>query len=338
MPTIISLAASIQSFFDRHLVSQRGLSGHTVLTYRDAIKLLLEFATQRCRKSCTDLAVEDLSAEMVRQFLDHLERSRHNCVHTRNNRLAAIHAFFRYLATIEPRYLARCQAVLAVPFKRHAQPVPEYLERNEVLSILQHIDNRTLLGQRDDALLRLLYNTGMRAHELVTLDINHVRFSRPYHVRIHGKGHKERTCPLWRETIQALKAYVERRAARFTDATPLFVNSEGERLTRFGLLYLVRRWVEKAAKDCPSLLTHKVTPHTFRHTTAMHLLQSGVDLNMIRSWLGHASIDTTHGYVEIDLEMKRKTLQSCERILPKQRQSRPSWQRDPNILEWLSRL
>ncbi len=338
MHTITNLAVLIQSFFEHHLVSERGLSGHTVLAYRDAVKLFLEFATQRCGKPCTKLTIEDLSADMVRRFLEHLERSRHNVVRTRNNRLAAIHSLFRYLAAVEPRHLARCQSVLAVAFKRQVQAVPEYLEREEVLSIMQHIDLRNPLGRRDDALFRMLYNTGMRAQELVTLNVNHVRFSRPYYVHIHGKGHKDRTCPLWRETVQALKGYLEERSVRFTDATPLFVNSEGERITRFGVRYVVRHRISTAAKDCPSLLTRKVSPHTLRHTTAMHLLQSGVDLNMIRSWLGHASIETTHGYVEIDLEMKRKTLQSCQRLLPKQRQGQPSWQRNTDILQWLEGL
>jgi site-specific recombinase XerD len=263
---------------------------------------------------------------------------RNNSVRTRNSRLAAIHAFFRYLATRDPRLIAPCQAILAVPFKRQAQPVFEYLGQEEVLHIFRYIDLQRPQGRRDDALLRLLYNTGMRAQELVDLDVNHIRFSRPHYMRIHGKGRKERTCPLWLETVHALKAYLEDRSVRFTDTVPLFVNAKGQRLSRFGLRYIVGHRVAQAARTCPSLLARKITPHTFRHTTAMHLLQSGVDLNMIRSWLGHASIETTHGYVEIDLEMKRKTLQSCEKLLPKTGKQSPSWKRDPNILAWLSNL
>jgi site-specific recombinase XerD len=157
-------------------------------------------------------------------------------------------------------------------------------------------------------------------------------------VRIFGKGRKERTCPLWKETIAALKVYLEKRGVRFDDATPLFVNHEGSRLTRFGVRYILRCRAAAAANACPSLLTRKVTPHTIRHTTAMHLLQSNVDLNMIRSWLGHASIETTNGYVEIDLEMKRKTLQSSEKLIPPKSNRLPSWQKNPDILSWLSKL
>ena len=336
--TKTDIGTSIRSFFEHHMVSERGLSGHTVLAYRDAWKLFLQFAARHLKKTCTNLALEDLSADVVRRFLDHLERERQNSVHTRNNRLAAIHAFFHYLATTDPRHLVQTESILRVPFKRQAARVPEYLEREEVQKIFGEIKIHSPLGQRDDALLRLLYNTGMRAQELVSLNVNHLRFGRPYYVRIHGKGQKERTCPLWRETIQAIKSYLERRSVRLDDTSPLFVNEDGNRLTRFGLRYIVAHRVAEAAKCCPSLLTRKVTPHTWRHTTAMHLLQSNVDLSMIRSWLGHASIETTNTYVEIDLEMKRKTLQSCEKLLPTKGKRGPSWQRDRDILSWLSRL
>lgn len=336
--TKLDLATLIRSFFEQHLVAARGLSGHTVLAYRDAWKLFLRFLCKKARKTTTALALADITSETVRGFLQHLEQERKNTIQTRNNRLAAIHAFFQYLATTDPRHLQQCQSILSVPFKRTAARVPEYLERDEVKAIFAQIKQNTALGQRDDALLRLLYNTGMRAQELVDLNINHVRFSRPYYVRIHGKGQRERTCPLWAETIKALKRYLERRTVRLDDTAPLFVNGENNRLTRFGVRYIVAHRVAEAAKVCPSLLTRKVTPHTWRHTTATHLLQSNVDLSMIRSWLGHASIETTNTYVEIDLEMKRKTLQSCEKLLPGRSRRGPSWQRDRDILEWLSKL
>ena len=338
MSTNMNIAWPLRGFFEQHMVSHRGLSGHTVLAYRDTMKLFLQFAVLRSRKACTDLTVSDLSPELVRQFLDYLERVRNNSVRTRNARLAAIHSFFRYLATLDPRLLAQCQHILSVPFKRQAQPVFEYLEREEVLEIFRHIAVGSPLGRRDDALLRLLYNTGMRAQELVDLNVNHVRFTRPHYARIYGKGKKERTCPLWSETVHALKTYVADRSVRFTDSVPLFTNSKGQQLSRFGLRYIISQRVAKAAKNYPSLLTRHITPHTFRHTTAMHLLQSGVDLNMIRSWLGHASIETTHGYVEVDLEMKRKTLQACEKLLPQNKKQGPSWKRDPDVLDWLARL
>ena len=333
-----SVASPVRNFFEHHLTAERGLSPHTILAYRDTLKLFLRFAADHHRKSCVELRVEDISADIVRQFLLHLEKTRGNGVRTRNARLAAIHAFFRYLAYLDPRFLASSQAVLGIQFKRQARPVMGYLDREEVIHLFNHIDPRTSQGKRDEAVLRLIYNTGARAQELVDLDVHHVRFSRPYMVRIFGKGRKERTCPLWPETVDSLKTYLEERRIRLSDRVPLFVNVKEQRLSRFGLRYLITRRVTIAAKTAPTLLTRKIGPHTFRHTTAMHLLQSGVDLNMIRSWLGHSSIETTHGYVELDLEMKRKTLQSCEKLLPKTSKHGPSWQKDQGILDWLSRL
>lgn len=336
--TKTDIATFIRGFFDQHLLSQRGLSGYTVLAYRDTLKLFLEFICRRHRKTTTMLTLENLTADAVRSFMDHLERERKNSVPTRNARLAAIHAFFNYLASIDPRHLAQAQSILAVPFKRQSHRVAEYLEREEILKVFAAIDARTLRGQRDDALLRLLYNTGMRVQELVDLDANHLRFSRPCSVRIFGKQRKERTCPLWTETVAAVKAYLGKRGIHLDEATPLFVNHDGNRLTRFGVRYIIARRVADIANVCPSLLTKKVTPHTIRHTTAMHLLQSNVDLNMIRSSLGHASIETTNGYVEIDLEMKRKTLQSAEKLIPAKSKRGCSWRNDDKLLSWLAKL
>jgi integrase/recombinase XerD len=333
-----NIALPIRRFFEQHLVAERGLSQHTILSYRDTLKLLLTFATKLLRKHCEELTIEELSADLVRKFLADLEKTRRNSVRTRNARLAAIHAFFRYLATVDPRLLARSQSVLGIPFKRYVRPVLGYMQQEEVINILGQINRDARFGRRDDAILRVLYNTGARAQEIVNIDVPDIRFSRPYLVHLHGKGHKERTCPLWPETMTAIKSYLQERSTKPTDRTPLFVNRHGARLTRFGLRYIVGHRVAVAGKSNPRLLTRKIGPHTWRHTTGMHLLQSGVDLDMIRSWLGHSSIQTTHEYIEVDLEMKRKTLKSCENLLPKTDKRGPSWQRDAGILKWLSRL
>ena len=335
MPT--NIASPIRHFFEQHLVAERALSPHTILAYRDSLKLLLLFVAKLRGKSCEELTLEDLSADSVRKFLSDLESSRHNGVRTRNARLAAIHAFFHYLASVDPRFISFSQSILGIPFKRHAHPVLDYLEREDVTDVFQQVNRNTPAGRRDDALLRVLYNTGARAQEVVNINVFDIRFSRPYLVRLHGKGYKERTCPLWPDTMKAIKSYLSDRSTKPTDSTPLFLNAKGGRLTRFGLRYVIGHRISDTGKKNPSLLTRKIGPHTWRHTTAMHLLQSGVDLNMIRSWLGHSSIDTTHGYVEIDLEMKRKTLQCCEKLLPKSK-SKPSWQRNAGILNWLSAL
>ena len=332
------LPAEIRGFFEQYLVAQRGVSAHTVLGYRDAIKLFLQFASDHHHKSIVDLTMEDLGADTVRAFLNYLEQVRKNSVRTRNVRLAAIRSFFQYLSITDPRHLATCRLILAIPLKRTGYRVPEYLLRNEIQSIFAGIDTHNLSGQRDDALLRLLYNTGMRAQELVDLDVQHLRLSRPFNILIHGKGKKERTCPLWKETVDAIRRYLKGRSIQAVSNTPLFVNAADQRLSRFGIRYIVEHWVGIAVKACPTLLGKKVSPHTFRHTTAMHLLQSNVDLNMIRSWLGHASIETTNSYVEIDLEMKRKTLDSCANLIPKSGRKTSSWQGNSDLLSWLSKL
>lgn len=333
-----NIAQPIRGFFQDYLTTQRNLSPHTVLACRDTLKLFVAFAARELRKPAVELNVEDFTAALVRAFLDHLEKERGNSARTRNARLAIIHTFVQYLASLDPRFMEQCQTVLGVPFKRREEPVMDYLERQEVRHIMRGIDPAQANSPRDEAALRMLYNTGVRAQELVNLDVNDVHFSRPFYVRIRGKGYKERTCPLWPETIKALKAYLVERHANPGDRIPLLINAKGDRLSRFGLRYIVTQRVIAAAKSCPTLLARKVGPHTFRHTTAMHLLQSGTDLNMIRSWLGHSSIETTHRYVEVDLDMKRRTLRACERVLPASNRKGPSWNRDQGILTWLAGL
>jgi site-specific recombinase XerD len=335
---LVDLASAIRGFFQQHLISQRGLSGNTVLAYRDAMKFFLAFVCRLHRKTCTKLALDDLSDDAVRRFLRHLEEDRHNGVKTRNDRLCAIHSFFRYLSTIDPPSLQQCQSILAVPLKRRPHRVSKFLEREEVQEIFRRLDLKIPLRRRDDALLRVLYNSGMRAQELDDLDVNHLRFTRPISVLIHGKGQKQRTCPLWRETIDAVKRYLEARSVRFTDAVPLFLNTYGNRLTRFGIRHIVSHRVAETAKFCPALLTRKVGPHTWRHSTALHLLQSNVDLTMISAWLGHASIETTQQYVDIDLKMKQKTLESVEHLIPKTKGSFAKWKTNKDVLAWLSTL
>ena len=334
----VNIATPIQKFFEHYMTAERGLSTHTIFSYRDTVKLLLKFTGEQHKKSCVNLSVEDISSDIVRKFLNHLEKTRLNTARTRNARLAAIHSFFRYLASLDPRLMAHCQAILGIPFKRQANPLFEYLEKSEIAEIFCCLDHSKVKDRRDEALLRLLYNTGARAHEIVGLDIPHVRFTRPYLVRILGKGNKERTCPLWPETIGVIKTYLQDRNVNVSDRVPLFVNARGQRLTRFGLRYIIARRVAIAGEKLPALLSRKIGPHTFRHTTAMHLLQAGVDLNMIRSWLGHSSIETTHTYVELDMNMKQKILQSCEKLLPKPNKHGPSWKRNPDILTWLEKL
>jgi site-specific recombinase XerD len=333
--TTLSLAALIQAFFRRYLIAIRGVSPHTLHAYRDAIRGLLKFAAARHQCSVVELALEHIRRNTVLEFLDHLELQRGNAAVTRNARLAAIHSLYRFMAAEDPAALCVCQQVVAIPSKRTpARPVT-CLPRTDVEHLLTTIDRSSALGRRDVALLHFLYNTGARAQETVDVRLPAVRFDIPAQVRLFGKGRKERLCPLWPETIELLRAMLKDRNVRLEDDVPLFLNAAGRRLTRFGLRHIVQTRVAAASTSRPTLAKTRISPHSFRHATALHLLQSGVELNVVRSWLGHASIETTHAYIEIDIEMKRAAIEACQP--PGIRSPPPIW-RDPDLLTWLEAL
>jgi len=334
-PGVVALAELIQTFFRRHLIGTRGVSPHTIHAYRDAIRGLLTFAAARGHRAVVDLSLDDLGRGTVLAFLEYLEEQRGNTAGTRNARLAALHSLYRFIAAEDPATLAVCQQVLGIPYKRTpARPVT-CLARADVEHLLGAIDRSTARGRRDVALLQFLYNTGARAQEVVEVRLPAVRFEAPAQVRLLGKGRKERLCPLWAETIALLRAMLTDRGVRPDTDVPLFVNATGRPLTRFGLRHIVRRRVAAAAVARPILAKTRISPHTFRHTTALHLLQAGVELNAVRSWLGHASIETTHAYIEVDLQMKRAALDAC--APPRLKSQIPVWTA-PDLLAWLEAL
>ena len=335
MTATLPLATLIQTFFRRHLLVTRGVSPHTLRAYRDAIRALLVFASATARRAVVDLTLDDVGRATVLSFLDDLETRHGNAAVTRNARLAAIHSLYRFIAAEDPAVTAVAHQVLAIPYKRTPARSITCLTRADVEHVLEAVDRSTPLGRRDLALLQFLYNTGARAQEVVDLRLPAVRFDAPAQVRLLGKGRKERLCPLWTETTALLRAMLKDRAVSVTDDQPLFVNATGRPLTRFGLRHIVRTRIELAARSRPSLAKVRISPHTFRHTTALHLLQSGVELNVVRSWLGHASIETTHAYIEIDLQMKRAALEACQP--PDLDSPPPSW-REPDLLTWLEAL
>lgn len=296
----------LQDFFCRRLVAERGASACTVASYRDAFELLLRFVQGRIHRPAASLTLADLDAPMVLAFLDHLEKERGNSVRTRNNRLAAIHSFMRYASLRDPACLAVAQRVLAIPSKRFDIPVLGFVSRDEVKEILEAPSASTWSGQRDRVLLATLYNTGARVSEIVGLRVGDVLLDRQCAVHLHGKGRKERVVPLWRSTASELRRWLVRIDHR-ADA-PVFPNRAGKALSRSGVEQRLRRAVAAATPHCPSLDGRRVSPHTLRHATAMHMLQSGVDLAVIALWLGHESPATTHLYVEADLEMKAAVL------------------------------
>lgn len=332
------IARLVQEFFHQYLAAQRGLSPNTILSYRDSLKLFLRFASERVAKPVDKLVIESFDEKLTVAFLGDLETSRGNSAQTRNGRLTALHSFFRYVAQQEPTVMARCERICAIPVKRTDHKTIEYLEDNEMHAVLDSVDQKSRRGARDYALLLFFYNTGARVQETVDLEIDDLRLETPFQVKLTGKGRKERVCPLWPEAVSALQNYLDHRKPDTSKIPTVFLNANGQPITRFGMRYIVRGYAAKANAACPSLESKKVSPHTLRHTTAMHLLQSGNELSVVKDWLGHADLNTTHGYVEIDMKMKRKALEACQPPrVETPPNSRSKWLK-PGILEWLEDL
>ena len=302
---VATLPALIQRFFTDRLCSQMEASPHTVAGYRDTFRLLMRFASARCGKPPVKLAVEDIDADLVGDFLVHGETTRGNSARSRNTRLAAIRSFFRYVAMTDPTWLLHCQRILAMPNKRYVKRAVTFLDAEEIAALLAAPDRTTWAGRRDHALLLLAIQTGLRASELVNLRCSDVALGSGAHVRCMGKGRKERCTPLRRDTAKLLAAWI---GDRRDDHRPLFPSIRGERLSRDALEHLVRKHCLTASRACPSIVAKRVTPHTLRHSTAMDLLHHGVDQAVIALLLGHESVATTQIYIHADMRMKEKAL------------------------------
>jgi integrase/recombinase XerD len=300
-----ALARTLRQFFADHLPGLRGVSRHTIDSYRYALILLLRFLATSHGRSVAELDLVDIAAEDVITFLAHLEDERHNTVATRNVRLAALHAFFRYVAASEPEQLARSQRILQIPFKRADQRPIDYLEYAELQAVLEAVERSTGAGRRDYALLATMFNTGARVQELLDLRTCDLHLDRPCQVRLFGKGRKERMCPLWPQTATLLRELCAERHLALRAAVPIFVNQRGQPLSRFGVRYILAKYLKRAQVTMPSLTGKHLHPHSMRHSTAVHLLKSGVDLSTIGQWLGHTSLNTTNKYATIDLDLKR---------------------------------
>lgn len=335
-----TFGAFIVNFFRKFLADQNGFSKLTIASYSDCIRLLINYACESLCVSFDKLDIEAITDELVLDFLNHLETTRKNAPQTRNQRLAAIKTFFRFLALQDPMLTGTCERICAIKAKRTEHKVVEPLEASEVEAFLEVIDPSILWGARDNALLLLLYNTGARVQELADLKMEDLRLDAPLQATITGKGRKQRIVPLWDETVDAIREYRDLREAKGIESDKLFINTRGEKISRFGINHIIDKYRKLAQKSCHSLENKKVTPHTFRHTTALHLIQSGVDITVVKEWLGHADIKTTNLYVEINIEMKRKALEQCKapsisnRIKP---EITPLWH-DHNILNFLENL
>jgi site-specific recombinase XerD len=291
-PPRIAFPALLQDFFHQRLLAQRGASAQTIASYRDTFELLLCYAEQSTGRSPSTLTLDDFDSPLVLAFLDHLETKRRNCPRTRNLRLTAIRSFMHYASVRDPAALPVAQRVLAIPTKRFERPVLGFLSREEIDALLEAPDRTSWSGQRDAVLFATLYNSGARVSEITALRVADVLLDRASALHLQGKGRKERIVPLWKTTAAQLRAWLPR-IDRSPDA-PVFPNRTGARLTRSGVEHRLRVALSAASKRCPSLARRQISPHTLRHTTAMHLLQSGVDITVIAMWLGHENPATTH--------------------------------------------
>jgi integrase/recombinase XerD len=310
MNTPKEFSAVLQNYFCQRLIDQQNVSAQTVKSYRDTFRLLFGFIKQHLHKTAAQLCLEDINAELIVKFLKYLEKDRKNTIRTRNIRLAAIRSFMNYASYQTPGTLPAIQKILAIPMKRFDRPLIGFLTREEINAILVAPDTSTWTGNRDRVLLATLYNTGARVSEIASLHRGNVELNQTSVIRLQGKGRKERAIPIWKNTGLLIKQWLNRIDAH--QNTPLFPNHYGKAMTRSGIEDRLKNAIKIACPTCPSLKKKKITPHVIRHTTAMHLLQSGVDLSVIALWLGHESIVTTHHYIEADLKIKENALNSIQ--------------------------
>ncbi|HEY5176251.1 MAG TPA: tyrosine-type recombinase/integrase [Terriglobales bacterium] len=331
MNDLTLLGPWVRRFLLEHLVAERNLARNTQRSYRDALTLMIPFVAGKLHQAVDRLTVADVSADLVRLFLADLEEARQCAITTRNQRLAAVHALARFVGEHSPEHIAWCGQIRSVPFKKASKAVIPYLDKPQMDALLAAPDRQTAQGRRDHALLLFLYNSGTRAQEAAQLLVSELDLA-GCSAKIRGKGGKERHCPLWPITVRELADLIADRSP----TAPVFLNRCGHPITRFGIHTLVERYVRKAQIQMPSLATKRISPHTIRHTTATHLLRAGVDINTVRAWLGHVSLDTTNIYAEIDLETKAKALAKCEvgdASRPKRR-----WREDPELMAFLRTL
>jgi len=340
MPNSHFLASFIRRFLLESVIADRNLSRNTQTSYRDAIRLLLRFIAERYGIDPTHLTVEDVNPEVVRRnFLTFLEKEHRNSPATINQRLTAIRSLFHFISQRVPELIDLAAQVETVPLRKTVLPTISYLEKNEIDAFLATPDRHRRLGQRDYALLLFLYNTGARASEAAHVTVGDLGLGTSPFVRILGKGRKIRLCPLWPHTAKILRALLGPRLEGPPEAT-VFLNVRGAPITRFGVHSLVKRIANRACKQMPSLQEKHVSPHKVRHSTACHLLRGGVDINTIRDWLGHVSLETTNRYAKVDLEMKTKALATCAVTEPGRTPSeeKAAWRKDRDLMAFLNSL
>lgn len=334
------LGQVIFSFFEDHLKCQKGLQPTSLKSYRDAICLLLQFVAKDTHRKITRLTTADLTSERVRRFLNYLEQERGNQAQTRNQRKAAVRTFFEYLASRDPLMIAEAQRVSAIPVKRTSPSETIYLDRDDIKALFEGLPTNGPLALRNHVLLLFLYNTGARVQEVADLRRVNLLFDAAPRAHLHGKGDKWRTCPLWSQTTALLQELLVQNGQHCSADDHVFFGRSGSPLTRFGIYKIVRHHTAGLRKKKADGSPCPISPHVFRHTTAVHLLEAGVEVNVIRAWLGHVSLETTNRYAEISLRMKMEALKTCEAELntPVAHHQKCKWRNDSELMKWLQSL
>jgi len=336
----ITVGILIHSFFIDHLKVAKGLRPSSIASYRDGLRLFLRFVSKDSGRRITKLKVDDLTAQRVQRFLRSLEEIRGNQVRTRNQRLAILRTFFEYLASRLPEALVEAEKVARIPTKRTPPPATHFLEREEIEAMFAALPPTTWSAERDAALLLFLYNTGARVQEVVDLRVGNLDLGKQPLVRLHGKGDKWRDCPLWRRTADRLQRLIASAGNDSNPNAPVFVSQRGLCLTRFGIYKMVRRRAAHLdTNESGGAPVRHVTPHVLRHTTGVHLLEAGVEVNVIRGWLGHVRLETTNRYAEINRRTKEAALRACDPpIATADLPLKPPWNNDDALLKWLDSL
>jgi len=325
----INLPTLIKKYFSEYLPLQRSCSPNTISAYSRTFTLFLKYLQKHYNRRPDHVEMDDLSARNVIDFLNDLQKTRGNANSTRNARLAAIHSFAKYLLIEYPILSGNLQQVLAIPVKKTKKRMLDFLTQEEIDAILASPSDKSWCGRRNRVLLEVMYNTGARVSEILELKVADVRLEPTGMVHLTGKGRKERTVPLWKDTVKLLRKWIQ--SNRYSPDSLLFPNNRGGKMTRSAIAKMLTSVVETTKDQCPTLKSRKISPHTLRHTTAMHLLQSGVDITVIAMWLGHESIETTHTYITTDTAIKEKALQEMQPPKTKNMRFRPKG----SLLEFL---
>ena len=331
------LASLLRNFFCNHLPILRGMSPNTIKSYRDSLVLLLHFLASHKNRQVSSLDLEDMGHQDIKAFLAYLESDRKNSASTRNIRLATVHSFFRFVAAQHPDRLEHAQRILGIPFKKTSSEVVDYFEYEEIREILSTVDKNTSKGRRDYVLLAALFNTGARVQEILDLMACDLQLTKPFQVKLMGKGRKKRCCPIWPQTAQLLRNLCLELNIDLNSKERIFRNCRGTPLSRFGVHYILKMCLKHAQTSTDSLRSKRLHPHSMRHSNAVALLRSGVDLTTIGKWLGHSDPKTTNRYAVIDLEMKRKAIESVKPVKC-QETCTPPWRRYKTVIEWLESL